>query len=225
MVLGRSRFFLRKLRLPIRPGERVVDIGSGGDPHPRANVLVDRSVTGGDRTTGFLRSAPTVIADVAHLPFREDAFDFAICSHLLEHVPDPAACAREIGRVAARGYIETPSALHETLMPVTWHKWFVERTEEGLKFTAKPSPGLDQRVKEATMVMWGRDQAFMRWVWASTDKLFVQYLWTGIPRVSVEGVPLWDSPNDEADHDLGAGPVVRGRKRKAYELLALLRYR
>src|SRR5680860_627446 len=141
MSLGRARFFFRKLRHPIPRRALVLDVGSGGDPHPRADVLVERLIfSAGERTKGFRRTAATVMADIHALPFRDGTFGYSICSHVLEHVDDPVVAAAELTRVSAAGYVETPSDLHERLMPLGWHRWFVSRTGQVLVFQAKPSP-------------------------------------------------------------------------------------
>jgi SAM-dependent methyltransferase len=41
-------------------------------------------------------------ADIARLPFEDGMFDLVLAIEVLEHVPDPAAALRELGRVARR---------------------------------------------------------------------------------------------------------------------------
>ena len=40
--LNRIKWALRKISLPVKRREVVLDIGSGGYPYPRADILVDR---------------------------------------------------------------------------------------------------------------------------------------------------------------------------------------
>jgi ubiquinone/menaquinone biosynthesis C-methylase UbiE len=46
---------------------------------------------------------PVFAVDAGRLPFRDGAFDFVVCSHTLEHVPDPESAISEMCRVAKRG--------------------------------------------------------------------------------------------------------------------------
>lgn len=46
--------------------------------------------------------------DGLHLPFDAGAFELGILSHVLEHVPDPAALLHEVGRVCAAVILEVP---------------------------------------------------------------------------------------------------------------------
>jgi SAM-dependent methyltransferase len=42
-------------------------------------------------------------ADLTNLPFDDGRWDFVVCSHVLEHIPDDAAAIREIARVLSPG--------------------------------------------------------------------------------------------------------------------------
>jgi SAM-dependent methyltransferase len=46
--------------------------------------------------------------DGHHLPFGEGAYDLGILSHVLEHVPDPAALLAEVARVCRAVLVEVP---------------------------------------------------------------------------------------------------------------------
>lgn len=111
----------------------MLEVGSGSRPHARSTVLLDRFALDASHREGrpLVRdSRPLVVADGAALPFRRDAFDYVVCMHVLEHIEDPPPFLAEMQRVAAAGYIETPSPLHEWLFGVEpyteIHLWTVD---------------------------------------------------------------------------------------------------
>lgn len=109
----------------------VLDVGSGRFPNPRADVLCERFPVRGERLAVVDR--PFVVADAEALPFRDDAFQVAIASHLLEHVVDPVKVVGELGRVSQQGYVETPHRRFERLSPEANHLWSVEVSEGMLR--------------------------------------------------------------------------------------------
>jgi len=226
--LGRLVCFSRKLRHPIRRGDLVLDIGSGGDPHPRADVLLERYVDSGyHRTVRFRRSAPVVIADIAAMPFRDGAFDYSICAHVLEHVEDPAGAAREITRVSKAGYVETPSAIHERFWPQAQHVWMVSEDDGGLVFDAKTSAHGDLGLVTFFEGRWSRDRPLMNWLWRYEQEFFIEHMWQGSLVVEVNGVPrrwLTEAEIDELGLLLGDRNADSPRKRQLYEWLSRVRY-
>jgi len=44
-----------------------------------------------------------VLGDAQHLPFREEIFDTVLCSHIIEHVPQPKQLVQEVHRVTKKG--------------------------------------------------------------------------------------------------------------------------
>ena len=104
----------------------VLEIGSGDNPNPRSNILVDRFI--GDNTErggDIVIDRPLVVADAHHLPFRTGAFAYIICSHILEHMDDPPQFVRELVRVGKAGYIGSPSEIAERLFHWSFHRWYV----------------------------------------------------------------------------------------------------
>lgn len=96
-------------------------------------------------------SRPLFDADAAAMPFAAGAFDYTICSNLLEHVPDPGAVIEELMRVSRAGYIEGPEAASAMIVDFPSHVWWcrLDRSTDPptLAFEAKtdrwsaPSPG------------------------------------------------------------------------------------
>jgi Methyltransferase domain len=118
-----------------------LDVGSGGNPHPCADVLVDRYEEDvlGHRGGQALRadSRFLILADAERLPFRDKAFGYVSARHVLEHCEDAGSAADELSRVGSAGYVETPSELYEMLCDPPAHKWFVGREGDVLLLKRK----------------------------------------------------------------------------------------
>lgn len=128
-------------RIPAKA--RVLDVGAGILPFPRADVLVDLAAP--DAIPG----QEVVRCDVTRhpLPFADKSFDFVYCRHVLEDLFDPFCVIREMERVGRAGYIETPSPMAEMCRGVDggsppwrgyYHHHYVIWPHEGeLRFVAK----------------------------------------------------------------------------------------
>ena len=130
----------RKIMIP--ESALVLDVGSGHQPHRRANILLERYPGETIHRTTQQISVPKdkvfVVGDGLVMPFRDKTFDMVIASHIGEHVDDPVRFCSEMSRVARGGYIETPGPLTEHLMPTASHKWIVTRRGNTLVFRANP---------------------------------------------------------------------------------------
>jgi SAM-dependent methyltransferase len=85
----------------------------------------------------FARFGVDVVADAHHLPFRAGTFTRVECDAVLEHVREPAAVVREIGRVLEAGghaHLVTPFChpFHE--YPRDFHRF----TPDGLRLLLTP---------------------------------------------------------------------------------------
>ena len=109
-------------RLDFAAGGRVLDIGCGSGRHASAAYRLPRArVVGVDLAFPELVAAKGRLelhdrlgehgggqwgvcqADGLHLPFGTARFDLAICSEVLEHVPDPGQAVAEAARVLKPG--------------------------------------------------------------------------------------------------------------------------
>lgn len=54
-------------------------------------------------TTDLNSPIADVKADICNLPFENDSYDFIICNHVLEHIPDDTKAMQELYRVLAPG--------------------------------------------------------------------------------------------------------------------------
>lgn len=122
----------------IQQTDTVVDIGSGAFPFKYATHLVDlytddNSHRGGNSLVQDER--PLFVADLEKLPFSDKQFDFAYCSHVLEHVSTPSLACNEIMRIAKRGYIETPTRISDVMFNYTYiHSWHIAMVGNSLIF-------------------------------------------------------------------------------------------
>lgn len=135
----KSRFDIR-----VKKSDRVLDVGGGHNPHPRANVVVDKYTDTNYHRSGdikVLKKQEFISADGESLPFEDKSFDYVICCHVLEHVEDPKKFLSELFRVGKRGYLETPSLLGENLFARRSHKWILHEHKDVLYLVDKEKMG------------------------------------------------------------------------------------
>lgn len=129
---------LRRLSSRVDNNALVLEVGSGGNPYPRSNVLVDAYEETGERHWEVLcKDRPTIIGFAENLPFKNKSFDYVTACHVLEHSNDPEKFLGELQRVAKAGYIEIPNALFERLSPYIDHKLEILQEGESLKIMKK----------------------------------------------------------------------------------------
>jgi hypothetical protein len=151
----------KRLLKTIPDDAKVIDVGGGAAPFPRADYIID-AVAYDKRATGSdgnihqkLLVAPrysadrwiqTDLCDRSSWPIPDKMFDFAVCSHLLEDLRDPIWVCSELVRIAKAGYIEVPSRVVEQSKGVEnprhagfyHHRWLVSRNNNCLEFRHKP---------------------------------------------------------------------------------------
>lgn len=122
-------FFPTRIK-SIRKGDRVLEVGPGNNPFYRSDVLLEKRF---DDEAVALKQAggvakrelrqQIVYYDGGPFPFEDNAFDYVICSHVLEHVPVDGIerFISELTRVAGRGYIEFPLYRFELLNDIQYH--------------------------------------------------------------------------------------------------------
>jgi SAM-dependent methyltransferase len=148
-------------------GEYLLDAGSGPIQYPeylaysqgyRARVCADISIVAlqearrriGDRQSGG--HGLFVVADVANLPFAEDAFDAAVALHTIHHLPQsehPQAYA-ELHRILAPGRTavvvdgwNNPPLMRVFANPLRWRKRLRNAARGLLGKPAASRPGRD----------------------------------------------------------------------------------
>lgn len=108
--------------LNIKRNDTVLEIGPGAYPYWRSDCLVDKyTENSSEPPTQFggagIKTAGKPIYQIVNnrLPFKDNSFDYIICSHVLEHVPvnDLPQLISEIQRVAPKAYIEFPRFIYD----------------------------------------------------------------------------------------------------------------
>jgi len=129
--------------------EKILDIGSGGDPFPDATILADRYLEPTYHRSAVFKSEgkPVIICDIGNLPFVDGAFDYVVAAHVLEHVEDPIKTCLELQRVAKSGFIETPTLMKDALFVTAQgrHKWHLLSQGNHLfffEYTLRQSEGI-----------------------------------------------------------------------------------
>ena len=199
----------------------VLDVGSGDKPSWRADVLLDgypeETHTGQRSGSGRTRiDRPLFRADAARMPFADGAFDYVICSHVLEHVPDPTAVIHELTRVARAGYIEVPEASAAKLQDFPTHLWWCRLDETAhpptLVFTAKTAPYFDAEI-DAYLRRTGLEKRLGRMLESRFEHNIVSLRWVGeVPhRVVGELDPEFVSSTVEAQAPHHGGISIAAR--------------
>ena len=130
---------LRRIYTPVDRNALVLEVGSGGNPYPRANVLLDAYEDTSERHWVPLTvDRPFVLGFVENLPFKDKSFDFVIASHVLEHSKDPEKFLSELMRVSKAGYIEVPDAFMERINPYEDHRLEIYEDNHQLFIRKKP---------------------------------------------------------------------------------------
>lgn len=129
--------------------ERVLEVGPGGLPHPRSNVLLEKCF---DQKTaeaqrGYAPALKTqkkiVFYDSEEFPFKDHEFDYVICSHVLEHVQDVQFFTSELQRVAKKGYLEFPTVYYDFIYNFPEHLTLLLYQERKIYFLDKKNSGLN----------------------------------------------------------------------------------
>jgi len=151
-------FFPEKIK-SIRESDVVLEIGPGATPHPRANAFLELAMQsevvrlrqrGGVNREPNFNNRPINYYDGNNFPFSDKQFDYVICSHVIEHVPNLDLFMKEVFRVGKdRGYIEFPTPVYDYMFDFDVHINFVyfDDKEQVLTFIPKNNTDLKKYSK------------------------------------------------------------------------------
>ena len=167
----------------------VIDIGCGGAPSPLSTVLTDfypdESI---HRARPVVEDRPLVVCSADRMPFREKSFDLSICSHVLEHVPDPIKAAAEISRISRKGYLEAPAYGKDVLVGTgNQHIWQVVNNDGVLHFFPYTQRQHQAHVGSPLMTIWCQEEfhPWQQFFWERQDIFNAIQFWEGNPKIRV----------------------------------------
>lgn len=155
----------------------ILEVGSGDNPREKSTILLDRFIHSNSQRAGEFNiriNRPMVVGDGYNLPFKDKQFDYVICSHVLEHLEDPAAFATELMRVGKAGYVEVPNILSERLFGWGFHLWYCEYKNNTLFFTPKKH---GQRFGNFFHQLIAKEIWFRRFFDTHENKFYIKFEW------------------------------------------------
>jgi SAM-dependent methyltransferase len=141
-------FFPERIR-KIDRNDRVLEIGPGGNPHHRSDIFLEHRFSDEEaheqrgHTPKIKIKKPVVFYNGGKFPFDDKAFDYIICSHVIEHVPDIEGFCAELFRVGRKGYIEFPTLYYEYLYNFSVHLQLLSFQSGELRYMDKKTSGLN----------------------------------------------------------------------------------
>lgn len=184
-LLAKIKWAYRKLSLPVSRDSLILEVGSGGNPHPYSSVLVERYFSDEHRLKEIEVDSRLVLADACKLPFRDNTFDYSLSYHVLEHVKNPSRFLDENMRVSKAGYIETPNYLYERFMPLDVHLSEIAEVGGVLRIKMKESAVPDEYI--ASVKMLEENPAWATLFSERPDLFHVQLYWESEIRYEIYG--------------------------------------
>jgi len=121
-------FFPEKIT-QIKSSDKVLEIGPGSTPFDRSDVFLEMKwdddaiaiAQRGEIVESLETDKEIVFYDGNVFPFKNNEFDYVICSHVIEHVPNVELFISEMLRVANKGYLEYPTIYFEYINNIDVH--------------------------------------------------------------------------------------------------------
>jgi SAM-dependent methyltransferase len=207
-------FFPEKIK-NIKVNSKVLEVGPGGTPHPRSDMFLDLDpiLFENEVIAGFQRGnapilktdKPIVYYDGRKMPFKKDEFDYVICSHVLEHVEDPASFISELYRIGKSGYIEFPTIFYDYLYDIPVHINFLNLEGNTIKYIRKDKTPLSYFKSVQEFFLASLSMGYSDIVDDLKPYMFQGFEWTKNSKIKIVEV----SAIDELIPSLKLAPKVR----------------
>lgn len=143
-------FFPEKI-VSIKDTDRVLEIGPGGTPYYRSDVLLEKIFSEEDareqrgHTEALKTDQKLVFYEGERFPFDDNEFDYVVCSHVLEHIPSENIenFVAEIQRVGKKGYLEFPTIYYDYIYNFPKHLTFLLYEDGVIKYLGKEKTQLE----------------------------------------------------------------------------------
>lgn len=198
--------FFPNLITGIDKSQKVLEVGPGGYPHYRSDVLLEKKFQTkheAEAQRGFTKlntfGKTLVYYNGSKFPFEDKEFDYVICSHVIEHIPlsEISEFISELERVAPRGYIEFPNIFYELINMQEVHKSFILLSDNEIKFMTKNKLVKTNLQKVIQHLFYGKDGDISK-IFNRHKSLFFQGIqWNGHIRYKM--VECFDDLVSESD--------------------------
>jgi len=152
--------------LDVKPGEAILDAGSGSGHYTRALVNAGAQVTALDIEPAMIQAlrrqleVETIVGDLMTVPL-EPRFDKIVCAGVLEFVQDPAAVVANLARGLRPGGTMVILVLARCLPGLGY--WLARRSN-GINMPMFSLAGLDQLASSANLRVLTAKRAGYNWV-------------------------------------------------------------
>jgi hypothetical protein len=177
--------FFPDLIKSIKTTDKVLEIGPGGNPHPRSNVLLEKifDEPGEAReqrgnSPELLTTKKIVFYEGDTFPFVDNEFDYTICSHVLEHVENVEQFIFEIFRVSSKGYLEYPTIYYEYLYNFNVHVNFIKYKNNTLYYLKKNETDIHKFKLIQNLFLQSLDKGYTKLVDDLKDIMFEGFEWS-----------------------------------------------
>ena len=141
----------KKRTLNIAFSDKVLEVGPGGSPHCRSDIFLEMEFIDEKEAAIQRSNSPRLETDKRiiyydgnNFPFKDKEFDYVICSHVVEHVPNVDKFISELERVAYKGYLEFPTIYYDYLYNIPTHLNLLCNKGNILYYMTKDEAGLNK---------------------------------------------------------------------------------